>query len=39
MRFARRSGTTVLLNGQAADELLGGYPDYYSSTRSSCSVR
>ena len=29
MRFARRSGTTVLLNGQAADEILGGYPDYY----------
>jgi asparagine synthase (glutamine-hydrolysing) len=29
MRLARRSGTTVLLNGQAADEILGGYPTYF----------
>jgi asparagine synthase (glutamine-hydrolysing) len=29
MKLARASGATVLLNGQGADEVLGGYPSYY----------
>lgn len=29
MKLARHSGTTVLLDGQGADELLGGYLEYY----------
>ena len=30
-RLASQSGTTVLLEGQGADELLGGYPFYFAS--------
>jgi asparagine synthase (glutamine-hydrolysing) len=29
MKLARDSGATVLLNGQGADEYLGGYPPYF----------
>jgi asparagine synthase (glutamine-hydrolysing) len=29
MKLARESGVTVLLNGQGADEYLGGYPAYF----------
>ena len=29
MRVARAGGATVLLNGQGADEVLAGYPNYY----------
>jgi len=31
MRLAQQYGVTVLLDGQGADELLGGYPWHYSS--------
>jgi len=30
LKFARESGTTVMIDGQGADELLGGYQHYFA---------